>query len=306
VSTGGDGAASSRTVTARLVVAADGGNSAVKKAAGLPSWGWGYGRKAVVATVRVKAGTAAGPGGGTAWQRFLPDGPVALLPLWDDHASLVWSTTPQHAADLAALAPGAFVEALNAALRAAPASGDAAAADLGAGLPGPLGPAVAGALRGVAGLARTAAAASAQPFYLPPQVEALASGVFGFDLKLEQAARYAAPRVALVGDAAHSVHPMAGQGLNLGLADAKELVDRVAAAHMAGTDVGDHQAVLDKYAKTRAASNLALMAGIDGLHRLFTNTNPLVRWARGAGMQLLHGNELVKGLVEGVAAGGRR
>jgi len=80
-----------KTVRARLVVGADGGASAVRRLAGLGMWGWGYGQDAVVCTVRVADDSNKGPA--TAWQRYLthPAGPLALLPLWGGHASVVWS-----------------------------------------------------------------------------------------------------------------------------------------------------------------------------------------------------------------------
>jgi len=80
-----------KTVRARLVVGADGGASAVRRLAGLGTWGWGYGQDAVVCTVRLADDSNNGPA--TAWQRYLthPAGPVALLPLWGGYASVVWS-----------------------------------------------------------------------------------------------------------------------------------------------------------------------------------------------------------------------
>lgn len=144
----GDGG-KKREVMARLLVGADGAASRVKKARGLPSWGWDYGQRALVATVAVDvpitggdaAVTAAGASPSTteasfpsnppppppqpanqnkpvtSWQVFLPEGPLALLPLWGKYHSIVWSTTPAEADRLRRLDPDAFLAELNARLQ---------------------------------------------------------------------------------------------------------------------------------------------------------------------------------------------
>ena len=88
----------------RLVVGADGNNSYVRKALGLPTWGWGYGRRAIVCNVVVEnpnsnsaSESNTKPSFETAFQVFTPTGPLAFLPLWNNQASIIWSTTPEHA-----------------------------------------------------------------------------------------------------------------------------------------------------------------------------------------------------------------
>ena len=107
-------------IAARLLVGADGANSPVRTFAGIESRGWDYNRHGVVATLRL-----AGPGWGgethkIAYQRFLPTGPVAMLPLPGNMASLVWSTTPERAARLKQLGAEDFVAMVNAAFRLSP------------------------------------------------------------------------------------------------------------------------------------------------------------------------------------------
>lgn len=104
------------TIRARLVVGADGPTSAVRSSARIGCWGWDYDQTAVVATVRCEGGGCDSGGGATAFQRFLPEGPVALLPLWDSMYSVVWTTTPAHADALLTLSPTAFATALNCAV----------------------------------------------------------------------------------------------------------------------------------------------------------------------------------------------
>lgn len=311
------GGAAVRKVTARLVVGADGAQSAVRRLAGLSQWGWGYGQEAVVCTVKL-AGTG---GDATAWQKYLSRptvGPLALLPLWGGHASVVWSCAVPHAKWLCSLSNAAFADELNAALQAPvandrwsplhiapptptapfplPAMLSDALAALGAvatngvggitPLPVPaqaarefLQGAVAAVKRPLHGLRTEAAslvdtAMSAvllrDPLRLPPKVAEVVSARVTFPLQFQQAKQYHRPRVVLAGDAAHSIHPQAGQGLNLGLADAHALALGVVAALAAGRDVG-HEEVLSEYGRRRYMANLAMMGAVDAVHRVFTS-----------------------------------
>lgn len=107
--------------------------------------------------------------------------------------------------------------------------------------------------------------------------------VFAYPLSLQLAERLAAPRAALLGDAAHGVHPIAGQGLNLGLKGAAALAEVLVDAMRLGEDIGS-EAVLERYAAWRRFDTVTLAAGMDAFVRLFSNDNPLLRLARGAGM----------------------
>ncbi|MCA6335546.1 MAG: FAD-dependent monooxygenase, partial [Phenylobacterium sp.] len=96
-----------------------------------------------------------------------------------------------------------------------------------------------------------------------------------------------APRAALVGDAAHGVHPVAGQGLNLGLKDAAALVQVLVEAARLGEDIGS-EAVLERYARWRSVDNIGLAVAADAFVRLFSNDNPLLRVVRGAGLSVVN------------------
>jgi 2-octaprenyl-6-methoxyphenol hydroxylase len=114
--------------------------------------------------------------------------------------------------------------------------------------------------------------------------EAVVDGpVFTYPLGLQLAERFTAPRAALLGDAAHGVHPIAGQGLNLGLKGAAALAEVLVEAGRLGEDIGS-EAVLERYAAWRRFDTVTLSAGMDAFVRLFSNDNPLLRLARGAGM----------------------
>lgn len=108
-------------------------------------------------------------------------------------------------------------------------------------------------------------------------------GRWAYPLSLLHAARYTDRRLVLVGDAAHAIHPIAGQGLNLGLRDVAALAETLVDAHRLGLDIGDGQA-LARYQRWRRVDNFVLMAVTDGLNRLFSNAIPPVRLARDIGL----------------------
>lgn len=225
--------AEGRRLSCALLVGADGHDSAIRAMAGIQTRGWSYAQRGIVAHLACER-----PHQETAWQRFLPGGPLALLPLADGRVSLVWTVPVSEAETLLALDDAAF------------------------------GARVTAASSGVLGaLAPTTARA-------------------GFPLRLLHALDYTRPRLALVGDAAHAVHPLAGQGVNLGFLDAAALVQVLGEALAAGEDIGEH-AVLRRYERWRKAENLPAMALMDGLQRLFGSGLPPLAWARRAGLGLV-------------------
>jgi 2-octaprenyl-6-methoxyphenol hydroxylase len=110
---------------------------------------------------------------------------------------------------------------------------------------------------------------------------------FLYPLSLELAEAMTAPRLALVGDSAHGVHPIAGQGLNLGLKDCAALAQVLVEAVRIGEDLGS-EAVLERYARWRRSDNVALAAATDLFDRLFSNDVAPVRVARGIGLALVN------------------
>lgn len=216
---------------ATLVVGAEGAQSSLREAAGIGTGGWSYASTAVVCHLECSV-----PHRGEALQRFLPTGPVALLPLADGRRSLVWSTTEGEARELTSLSDEAFSRHLEEALQ---------------GAAGTLGP-------------------------LTPRLT--------FPLRLMHAERYVAPRFALVGDSAHVIHPLAGQGLNLGLADAETLVAELLAARRSGRDWSGLR-TLRRFERARTDANLEMMALTDGLHRAFNLRAPLLRGLLGRGLE---------------------
>ncbi len=110
---------------------------------------------------------------------------------------------------------------------------------------------------------------------------------FVYPLSMQLAAQLVGPRLALVGDAAHAIHPLAGQGLNLGLKDAAALAEVLADAMRLGEDIGS-ASVLERYERWRRLDNIAVSLACDGFNRLFSNDNPILRAGRGVGMALVN------------------
>lgn len=235
---------------ARLVIGADGTQSRVRRLLGLGARRTDYGQCAVVACVRTERGHAE-----TAWQRFLPSGPVAFLPLPPPHLStVVWSTDPEHAAGLLAAPPAEFARALERAFASR------------------LGP--------VTWVGERAS----------------------FPLQGLRAARYVAQRAALVGDAAHTVHPLAGQGLNLGFLDAAALAEVLLEAHTRGRDIGA-EAALRRYERWRRGHNLAMQTLLEGFKWLFGSRWTPLRVARNVGLAVTDRLDPLKHLIMRHATG---
>jgi 2-octaprenyl-6-methoxyphenol hydroxylase len=109
---------------------------------------------------------------------------------------------------------------------------------------------------------------------------------FSYPLKLTLAEQFIAPRLALVGDAAHGVHPIAGQGLNLGFRDIGALTEVLHEARLHGEDIAS-ELVLERYQQWRRFDTTALALGMDTVNRLFSNDNPALRLIRDIGMGLV-------------------
>ncbi len=216
----------------RVVVAADGAGSPLRGLAGIETSGRDYRQKGLVLHVRSQL-----PHRETAWQRFLPGGPLALLPLADGRCSIVWTRPDAEADELFALSDDALSERLT----------EASAARLG-------------------------------------RLE-VASARAAFPLRLQLAKAYSAGRLVLAGDAAHAVHPLAGQGVNLGFLDVAVLEATLVRAREAGRDIGATD-VLRRYARARASENALAARGFDALERLFGHTHPAVAALRRQGLSL--------------------
>ncbi|GHC24073.1 2-octaprenyl-3-methyl-6-methoxy-1,4-benzoquinol hydroxylase [Kushneria pakistanensis] len=201
-----------RALESRLIIGADGARSQVRHLAGISSHQRDYAQEAMIINVRL-----AESAGHTTWQIFTPSGPVALLPLHDRQASLIWYDSPGQVQKRMSMDDDALRLAIIEAF-----------------------PARLGRIEAIIERGR-------------------------FPIRRLHAQRYAGKRVALIGDAAHVIHPMAGQGINLGLADVVALADALEQE----SDPGNGHA-LSRYQRRQWPRNAAMLTGVEQLHHLFT------------------------------------
>ncbi len=218
-------------LSSELLVGADGANSLVRSLAGITLKQDDYGQKGLVATVQTEK-----PHQNTAWQRFLPSGPLALLPLSDGTCSIVWTLPADRADYQLALSENDFNQAL----------GEAFGFHLGA-------------------------------------MEVVSKRA-AFPLVGRHAENYVLPRIALVGDAAHTIHPLAGQGVNLGIKDVVELAQVIAET---SRSVGSYS-VLRRYERARKGDNLITQKSMEGFKMLFGHDLSIVKTTRNLGLNLVN------------------
>jgi 2-octaprenyl-6-methoxyphenol hydroxylase len=227
------------SITARLVVAAEGRNSPLRNQAGIPVTRAAYGQRGMVCAIAHER-----PHNGVALEHFLPSGPFAQLPMAPTEgapniSAIVWTERTATADRIAAMDDTHFTREV--------------ARRLGTHL---------GEIR-------------------------LIGRRWTYPLSAMHAQRYTDTRLALIGDAAHGIHPIAGQGLNLGFRDIMALSDLVLSALDAGQDPGAPQ-LLAAYQRRRRPDNLAMLAATDVLDRLFSTNNPILRAARDLGIASVH------------------
>ncbi|MEI2456488.1 UbiH/UbiF family hydroxylase [Lysobacter firmicutimachus] len=222
-----------RRLRARLLVAADGAESQLRRLAGIAADGHDYHQRGLVAYVDSALSHQA-----TCWQRFLPSGPIAFLPTVGDpgardrRSSIVWTLPEREAERLLAIDDGAFLGELERAFD--------------------------GRLGALTAVSPRAA----------------------FPLRRQLVQRYFAGRVVVAGDAAHVVHPLAGQGVNLGLRDVAGLRALFRQAQRRGVDPGSPHR-LARWARTRRSENALAAHGFDGLNKLFSNDELVATLLRG-------------------------
>ena len=236
-------------LSASLVIGADGARSSVRELVGLTASTSSYDQEGVVCTVKAEQGNAC-----TAWQRFMPTGPLALLPMNEEYFSIVWSTSPEQAQSLVNAPAESFNQALTQASEA-----------------------VCGKLSVVGDRA-------------------------AFPLRKLKAERYVLDGVALIGDAAHVIHPLAGQGVNLGFLDAAMLMDVLTEARAHRESIGAI-GVLRRYERARKGHNLAVQSAMDGFKYLFSNNNPALSLIRNLGLGVAHHVSPLRRQFERVALG---
>eukprot|EP00775_Hariotina_reticulata_P008838 gene8838-9017_t len=304
------------TLRCRLVVAADGARSKIRQLAGFRTVGWSYEQRGLVATVATDVPND------TAWQRFMPTGPLALLPVRDGFSNVVWTTTPAMAKQLESYSGSQFADAVNEVLQADPATlqdgttsstsavgplsaAAAAATSILQAVGGGPGAALLKQLTGSGSWSDAAVDGGSGSYWRrPPVVDGwVGSSPKSFPLQLQHSGRYVAPRLALVGDAAHAIHPMAGQGVNLGLGDAAALAAAVASARELGEDIGEVTQLQMRYEAPRQRANLGMMTALEVLWRGFGVQLGAAGAVRAAGMGLLNNVPPLKNSIMKYAMG---
>jgi 2-octaprenyl-6-methoxyphenol hydroxylase len=237
------------TISARLLVGADGARSVIRETAGIASHGWNYDQSAIVTTVGHER-----EHNGRAEEHFLPAGPFAILPLTGKRVSIVWTETAREAKRIVALPDAEFHAELE------------------------------------------------KRFGLHLGDLEVIGPRRAFPLGLFTAREFIGDRLALVGDAAHIIHPIAGQGLNMGLRDIAALAEAISDAARLGLDIGALD-VLERYQRWRRFDTMTMGVATDGLNRLFSNSNDALRLARDVGLGLVERMPALKKVFIREAAG---
>jgi 2-octaprenyl-6-methoxyphenol hydroxylase len=241
--------ADGESITARLLVGADGARSLIREQAGIATHGWNYDQSAIVTTVAHER-----EHNGRAEEHFLPAGPFAILPLTGRRCSIVWTETSGEADRIVALPDSEFHDELE------------------------------------------------KRFGLQLGDIEVVGPRRAFPLGLFTARTFIGERLALVGDAAHIIHPIAGQGLNMGLRDVAALAEAIADAARLGLDPGGSE-VLERYQRWRRFDTMTMSVATDGLNRLFSNNSDALRLVRDIGLGLVERMPMLKRMFIREAAG---
>lgn len=229
-----------------LLIGADGARSRTRDLTQIEFSETNYQQKAIICNIRSDKGFE-----DTTWQRFLSDSIIALLPLSDNEASVVWSAENRLADELMKLSAKEFANRLSAGVE-----------------------------------------------YRFGQFEVL-SEIQAFPLIERSAKDYVKENMALIGDAAHNIHPLAGQGVNLGFSDVSELSDQLQSS---SKPLGDYS-VLRSYARARRLDNELMAKTMTGLNWIYKENNEPLRWLRGFGMNLINENPTLKSFFQKHALG---
>lgn len=273
-------------IKTRLLIGCDGYNSPARKFAKIESRGWSYNRWGNVATCKYKDNEFRFP---TGWQRFLVTGTLAFLPLPNNWCSLVWSVPPEISNILNKLNDEQFTQMLNAAAKLTQDELDYLY-KIADSQPEQLIDEIKWRLDLFNKKLRTPEEMEDFPLeieYIAPNSRAK------FPLKLSNADSYVEERVALVGDAAHTTNPLAGQGLNMGQADVKSLVETLEKARKRGLDIGTKIA-LEPYWAERFIPNHVMLGIVDKIHKIYSTDFAPIVWARSLGVNVLNSLPFVK------------
>ncbi len=229
-----------------LLIGADGARSRVRDLSNIEFSETNYQQKAIICNIRAEKSFA-----NTTWQRFLSDSIIALLPLSENEASIVWSAENYLANELLDLSPEVFADKLSTGVE-----------------------------------------------YRFGEFEVL-SPIQAFPLIERSAKEYVKDNLALIGDSAHNIHPLAGQGVNLGFSDVNELSIQLDKDRQ----ILGNLPALRRYARARRLDNELIAKTMTGLNWVYKENNEPLRWLRGFGMNLINENPTLKSFFQKYASG---
>ncbi|CAH8631109.1 unnamed protein product [Schistosoma mattheei] len=304
----------------KMKIGADGFNSLVRRTANIHTIGWNHNQKAIVATLKLEQANNES----IAWQRFLPTGPVALLPLSKEYSSLVWSTTSYEADRLMNLKDLDFIQELNDCLT----KPNESTSQIGA-LFNKMGQCFASIVDYFGNQIKSTDNESESSSFSTPTVLSIQPNTKRacFPLGFQHATFYSAPHVALVGDSAHRILPLAGQGVNLGFGDVVSLVKHLEEAVLHGANIGS-LAYLKDYTNERQRIIVPLAGTLELINLLYSTDafckpnnkesssvcrnsaisyllNNIITDIRGTGMSTVQSSKLLKEFLMAVAVTGQ-
>lgn len=256
---------------AKLLVASDGAKSIIRNKLKIPTSGYDYNETGLVCTLRANRGSE------IAYQRFLHNGIFALLPLYDDLYSIVCSMPKNVNENLRSLDDKTFIDVINKILHS-PSETDLLSNKLDRLIP------------------------YKNNFDSPPVINEILSKRFEFNLQLQYATENVYRNTVLIGDAAHVVHPMAGQGLNLGIADSWMLANEIVLGLQQGRRLNDKR-TLDSFSWSSQLNTKMMIGTIETLKSIFTPTNYPMAELRNLGLSFCNKSSYLKGLCMSAASG---
>lgn len=249
-----------------MQIGADGFNSTIRKIMNIETYSVPYNQMGVVATLKLKL--PENDINDVAWQRFIPGGPIALLPLSDVESSLVWSCDTKTAKELVAMEAGQFVATLNEALNNHFEIENSLARNI---------------VKCTNSILKVTQKNDLKP---PPTVTDVYDGSRAmFPLGFSHSSSYVCNGSALIGDAAHRIHPLAGQGVNLGFSDVLKLTEALEESLYNGSILNDLDYLL-KYEREALKTNVPMMLGVHAIQKMYCSEFPLNIILRNVGLSL--------------------
>lgn len=258
-----------RKIKTKLLIGSDGARSKVKQFSKIPTYGWSYNQMGIVCTISSSLKEEKPK----AFQRYLTNGPLALLPLWDSFYSIVWTVNLEEFEVLMKLSDEKFIAELNFSLTR-PSKHHPISLPL----------------------------QDEKPFQYPPLVTNICNKRMAFPLNSLQSQRYIGNRLALIGDAAHSLHPMAGQGLNMGLGDSILLANVIIKNLKGGVDVGDENNLYE-YERQSKIMNYSMSLAMEGIKAGFGTSNGVLSKIRNFALNGINNFGLLQDIMKKGADG---